>query len=240
MILLILKFTLAHILGDFVLQPNAWVQDKESKKYKSVYLYLHIIIHLIVLWILLGFDFSFWFALVIIPTSHFIIDLTKTYTPSTLLSSQKKFVLDQCLHGIVIALVVHHYIPYEIETTVLYAPKTLAFVTFLILTTFVSSIIMKVIISRWDLTEDTDENSLDKAGTYIGVLERLFIFAFIISNHWEGVGFLLASKSVFRFGDLSKTKDRKLTEYILIGTLLSFGLAIFFSIVYLEVVKQIS
>jgi hypothetical protein len=32
----------------------------------------------------------------------------------------------------------------------------------------------------------------------------------------------LAAKSIFRFGDF---KDRKLTEYVLIGNLLSFGMA---------------
>lgn len=40
----------------------------------------------------------------------------------------------------------------------------------------------------------------------------------------EAVGFLLAAKSVFRFGDLRDDQDRKRTEYVLIGTLLSFGL----------------
>ena len=77
--------------------------------------------------------------------------------------------------------------------------------------------------SRWVIKE---EDSLEKAGVYIGILERLFIFGFIVLNYWEGIGFLLAAKSVFRFGDLSKEKDRKLTEYVLIGTLLSFGIAI--------------
>jgi hypothetical protein len=73
----------------------------------------------------------------------------------------------------------------------------------------------------------TDENngSLANAGTYIGILERLFIFLFIITGHWNAIGFLLAAKSVFRFGDLKESKNRKLTEYILIGTLLSFGIA---------------
>ena len=42
----------------------------------------------------------------------------------------------------------------------------------------------------------------------------------------EAVGFLLAAKSVFRFGDLKDDKDRMRTEYVLIGTLLSFGIAI--------------
>src|SRR5699024_1678830 len=59
---------------------------------------------------------------------------------------------------------------------------------------------------------------------YIGMLERVFIFVFIITGNWEGIGFLLAAKSIFRFGDLKDSKDRNLTEYILIGTLLSFGI----------------
>jgi hypothetical protein len=76
------------------------------------------------------------------------------------------------------------------------------------------------------LEEDDNTSSLENAGKYIGMLERLFVFVFIITNQWQAIGFLLAAKSVFRFGDLSNAKDRKLTEYILIGTLLSFGLAI--------------
>jgi len=36
----------------------------------------------------------------------------------------------------------------------------------------------------------------------------------------------LAAKSIFRFGDLKEAKDRKLTEYVLVGTLLSFGIAL--------------
>ncbi|MDX1471964.1 MAG: DUF3307 domain-containing protein, partial [Flavobacteriaceae bacterium] len=63
------------------------------------------------------------------------------------------------------------------------------------------------------------------AGKYIGILERLFVFTFILLGHWEAVGFLLTAKSVFRFGDLKDSRHRKLTEYVLIGTLLSFGIA---------------
>ena len=64
------------------------------------------------------------------------------------------------------------------------------------------------------------------------MLERIFVFIFIIMGRWEGIGFLLAAKSVFRYGDLSKAEDRKLTEYILMGTLMSFGLAILIGIGY--------
>lgn len=82
--------------------------------------------------------------------------------------------------------------------------------------------------SNWssELINAAAQDSLQKAGTYIGMLERLLIWLFILVGRWEGVGFLLAAKSVFRFGDLKESNDRKLTEYILIGTLLSFTWAI--------------
>ena len=86
--------------------------------------------------------------------------------------------------------------------------------------------------SKWILEEDKSEDSLENAGKYIGILERLFVFGFILLNQWSAIGLLIAAKSVFRFGDLSRAKDRKLTEYILIGTLISFGLAISVGLLY--------
>jgi hypothetical protein len=98
---------------------------------------------------------------------------------------------------------------------------------------------MNVMLEPWSIkTTDGEQNSLANAGKYIGILERLFVFVFILTNHWEGVGFLIAAKSVFRFGDLKKSKDRKLTEYILIGTLLSFGLAIITALATLYLIKS--
>ncbi|MFW5760036.1 MAG: hypothetical protein ACOCXH_03530 [Cyclobacteriaceae bacterium] len=41
---------------------------------------------------------------------------------------------------------------------------------------------------------------------------------------------MIAAKSVFRFGDLKEAGQRKRTEYILIGTLISFTLSILFGI----------
>ena len=71
-----------------------------------------------------------------------------------------------------------------------------------------------------------DHTSLPGAGMYIGILERLLVFLFILLDHWEAIGLLIAAKSVFRFNDLKEQNNRKWTEYILIGTLWSFSLAI--------------
>ena len=43
--ILFLQLFLAHILGDFILQSNAWVKSKQKKKIWSTHLYLHILLH---------------------------------------------------------------------------------------------------------------------------------------------------------------------------------------------------
>ncbi|MFT6112741.1 MAG: hypothetical protein ACJA19_001402 [Bacteroidia bacterium] len=98
---------------------------------------------------------------------------------------------------------------------------------------------MRTVLQNWDkdITKENKKKSLKGAGNYIGVLERLFVFTFVVLGHWSAIGFLIAAKSAFRFGDLSEAKNRKLTEYMLIGTLLSFGLALLFGILYLQISK---
>lgn len=52
------------------------------------------------------------------------------------------------------------------------------------------------------------------------------IVSFILSGWMEGIGYLLAAKSVFRFGELRNKKELMRTEYILLGTFLSFTVAV--------------
>ena len=92
---------------------------------------------------------------------------------------------------------------------------------------------IKFFISKWSpQPANGTANSLQEAGKIIGIIERLFVFAFVVLNHWEAIGFLLAAKSIFRFGDLKESRERMLTEYVLIGTLISFGVAILAGLIY--------
>jgi len=233
MIVLSLKLVLAHVLGDFVFQPNTWVADKECNTYRSKYLYLHGLIHLITLLLTLTFDWTYWFAIICIVISHLLIDLFKlTLSKKFKRSTSLLFVLDQALHLLVIGIVVNLYTPYKIPLKQLYTPENILLILAILFLTSVSTILMKIIMSRFSMEEDKTEDSLKNAGQFIGILERLFVFAFILLNQWSAIGLLIAAKSVFRFGDLSRAKDRKLTEYILIGTLLSFGLAIATGLAY--------
>ena len=67
-------------------------------------------------------------------------------------------------------------------------------------------------------------NGLRDGGRQIGLLERGLIFLFILTNLPVAVGFLIAAKSVLRFGTASR--DQRTAEYVIIGTLASFGWAI--------------
>ncbi len=231
MIQLSLQLFLAHILGDFIFQPDAWVKDKHLKKHKSPYLYWHILIHALVLLVILRFDLSYIFGITVILISHIVFDLIKLNLEDRV-QPQVLFFTDQLAHLLVIAGVVYIYEPFSLAIDLLYSSKFLLLLTALAMVTIVTSVIMKVIITKWDLMEDDANTSLKDAGRYIGVLERLFVFGFVILNQWQALGFLLAAKSIFRFGDLSKSRDRKLTEYILIGTLLSFGIALITGVAY--------
>jgi len=67
---------------------------------------------------------------------------------------------------------------------------------------------------------------LKKAGFWIGCLERILILIFICLARYEAIGFLIAAKSIFRFGEIRTSRHRKEAEYILMGTMLSFSIAI--------------
>ena len=88
-----------------------------------------------------------------------------------------------------------------------------------------TSVMLSLFVRKWAPSVATDR-SLPNAGKWIGYLERILILTFILTGNAEGIGFLLAAKSVFRFGELSKAQDIKTTEYVLIGTLASFTVAI--------------
>lgn len=59
-------------------------------------------------------------------------------------------------------------------------------------------------------------------GRVIGILERIFVFVFVLAGQYSAVGFILAAKGVTRFQEF---KDRTFAEYVLIGTLISSLLA---------------
>ena len=233
MSLVFTKLLLAHLIGDFVLQPKKWVIHKEANKIASKYLYFHVLLHFVVTMLLL-WDLSYWKIAVVIMGSHYLIDLAKLYANPLFKNKNIPFFIDQVLH--ILVLYGCAYFGNLLEHTLqLFESLDWNLVTAVVFVTFPAAIIMGELLEQMSNQIELDHKSLSNAGKYIGIIERLFVLTFIILGRWEAIGLLITAKSVFRFNDLKERNSRKLTEYILIGTLLSFGLAIITGILYINI-----
>lgn len=226
-----LLLILAHLLGDFVLQPLQWIEKRHQLKWKSPTLYMHGLVHaalaLLALWA--SGLIAFWYLTLLIGITHILIDPIKAFARKKRLS----FFLDQCIHLLVICLSLLIINGFEMPNWSMSMLNWKVVIAFVFVTKPASILINQLLPEEWipqkpstSIPKNDDQNGLEKAGEYIGILERLLILGFVLTNNWSGVGFLLAAKSVFRFNDLQKSEQRKQTEYIMIGTLLSFSIAL--------------
>lgn len=232
--LLLFKFLFAHFLGDFVLQTRKMVRHKAEPLYFAA----HIAVHAVLLCLFLWNDHIDWGILTVVLL-HAVIDYGKLkltgIVPDTVL-----FVVDQLAHLSVIATVMMLFSTLSINFEFLSEPVFWLVLIAIVLVTQVTAVFIRVVLAPYQHqkqvfskdSETAEQKVTFAAGKYIGILERLFIVGFVIANFWEGIGFLLAAKSIFRFGDLNNAKERHLTEYVLIGTLLSFGCAILVGILF--------
>lgn len=124
--------------------------------------------------------------------------------------------------------------------------RLLCYITGYFILTFPTSAVIGYFFKRWQTSFDAEEkeeldtdlkDGLKNAGKIIGILERILIFTFIIIGQYEAIGFLIAAKSIYRFTDLKSSSERKFSEYVLIGTLLSFIIAILVGIVIRKLIS---
>ncbi|RPD42303.1 DUF3307 domain-containing protein [Chitinophaga barathri] len=231
--LLLIKWLCAHLIGDFALQTTRIVQQKRRLKAGSGYLYLHCLIHGALIYLFTA-AWSQWLAPVAVAVTHYFIDLWKLHRKD----NAKNFIIDQGLHLLVLFVlwlqVTHSWsgVPPFLrnlwQNTEFWA-IVLGYATVIWPAAFLLGFATK----RWrDQIADTrlsngGKGSLSEAGKWIGIFERALVLTFIITNHYEGIGFLIAAKSILRFNDLKESENRRETEYVLIGTLMSFSTSIF-------------
>ncbi len=228
---LLLKLVFAHVLADFPLQTDRICQGKkQADAGKYGYLCLHSLIHAVTAYLITA-QWKEWTVPLVIFSTHFFIDFLKTaYTKKGKTENAAAFVVDQLAHLMVIIglwlCLSGNGVPFEAALTDLWTnPRT-----WIVLTAYLSvfkpaSVLISLFIRKWMPHGTKGEATLPNAGLWIGYLERALILTFIFTGHIEGIGFLLAAKSIFRFGELKNAGEIKITEYVLIGTLASFSVA---------------
>jgi hypothetical protein len=230
MIETLIALLFAHILADFLLQTGWMVTHKKN----PLVLLLHVTIVAVLSYAALGF-IGHWVVLAL-AASHLFLDAVKTYWPDT---GWRAFLLDQALHGAAILVVATQFpalystgiwqdygllgtppawlstLP---ESWVPALPLMMLLSGGLLLATRAGGYFIGLFMKP--LSVDAPEG-LPKAGAIIGNLERALAYLFILSGQPQNIGFLLAAKSVLRFS--SAKEDRGVSEYVIIGTLMSFG-----------------
>ena len=206
----------AHVLADFVLQTGAMVKHKSN----PAILALHTAIVLLTAQAATGQIAAP--ALLALAAAHLVIDAVKTYSNFRNLTA---FVLDQSAH--VITLVAVAFYAPDLWATGVWSTQpwllpTMALLTGLIVTLSAGQFAIALLMRPHSMR--IRNNGLRDGGRQIGLLERGLIFVFIFTGHPIGVGFLIGAKSILRFGTASR--DQRIAEYVIIGTLASFGWAI--------------
>jgi hypothetical protein len=204
-----------HLVADFWLQPASWVSHKNEKGWKSKKLILHTLIASI-LPVLFVLELTIWWFVPAIFVTHYLIDVIK----SKLKQNMLVFLGDQLLHiGVLFGLATFfgNILPPEsFRQFWIYA------CAFILITTplgILTGMFLK------SVTKSPGNLIQLNASAWIGIMERILIVIFVISGQLQAIGFLVAAKSVFRFSETQKDGNQK-AEYFLLGTLMSFTLAI--------------
>jgi hypothetical protein len=205
----------AHVIADFVLQTDGIVYRKDRVSFLLLHAGSHAALSYVVLQV-----WTCWQVPVLVVFFHGLIDFTKQRfkkeTPTI-------FIIDQIIHAFSLLflawlLVRFSWIPVFEGIGYKILVGSAGFVACIQGAGYLIARITKQLIDQNNL----ELNGLQNGGKMIGRLERCIIFLFIFINQPSGIGFLFAAKSILRF---EEAKQQKLAEYILIGTLWSFSLA---------------
>ncbi len=233
---LLLRLLIAHLLADFLLQRKSWVNARLERHWKAPTLYLHVLTVGMLTYAFSGYYGNFRIPVFVMIT-HYISDLTKSYTDNSL----RYFVTDQVVHLAIIAAAWYFYlwpaVPLINTLTHLFTDTHfLVIFTAYLFIVWPSGYLIAKITAGWQT--QIDAKGLPDAGRWIGMIERILILTFVLINQFTGIGFLIAAKSVLRFGDIKNPDNRKEAEYILLGTMISFIIAIFTGIIAQQVLMH--
>lgn len=242
----------AHLLTDFVFQTDSSIRAKG----KLPVLIGHGLIAGILTYFFVGVVPG-WELPLGVGLTHILLDAWK-------MNSQKgtrlrKFILDQVGHVMILGLfswaALYEYAavpglwislwgwPYLLVLTVISgAILSIYVVSFIVELTFEALGLQKRQASSSEEEQSSylkEEVGIAAGGRIIGYLERSLVLLFVLVGYPAGIGFLIAAKSIFRFGELTESGPRWLAEYIIIGTLLSILFGTLFAYLTVGVAQKI-
>lgn len=212
----------AHVLGDFLLQPDKLVENK----HRFLILGFHAALQAFLAWLFAG-QWLLWKLPAVVLLSHLLIDLLKRQVKDTAAA----FVADQALHIAVLVVLAGSLDGAGFTEWLGRFYKLLVLFCGFVATAQGSGFLVAKVAKKLVDENQLNLNGLKGGGKLIGQLERTLIFLLILIGQPAGIGFLVAAKSILRF---EEAKKQPLAEYVLIGTLLSFSLALALSVLTIK------
>jgi len=227
--LLLIRLIIAHLITDFLFKSDSWVNQKDNNGFFSKHLYVHGIVAGILAYCFSGLWNLLWIP-IIVGSTHVLIDVIKVKCEDNI----QTFLTDQLFHFMILLViwlqiinpksgdieVLGQIFPPGIKIWIIIASYLLIIWPTGVLISKMTEKLRRDIFQKEISDREWKEESLEKTGKWIGWLERFLILTFFLLKQYEVIGLLVAVKT-FRFSG-----PQKLNEYILIGTLLSFSIAI--------------
>ena len=218
----LVALVLAHALADFVLQTARMASEKADGQSGS--LMVHAGIVGVTTAVVIGASSATaLFAVLVVTGTHLLIDWGKAQFDRTL----SAFLIDQAIHLatlIAVAWVWPGLWAAGLFGGAQWLPAVMAITAGLILAVRAGGFAVGLLMDPW---EEIGKAGLSGAGRTIGYLERFLILLLALTGELGAIGFLIAAKSVLRYATVRE--GRKLSEYVIVGTLASFAWAILIS-----------
>lgn len=238
-----LAIYLAHLLTDFVFQTHRLVERKRQGKFFAYF--VHGLTHYLSAIALVSFflagsglSLRMHFVILALTLVHLFIDLAKIRL------TQKHFindgaiayVSDQLLHFLSVAFagwLLSPGLPFAEVTALLGQSRTLSNKLLLIPIIYLGVIfgggyliraLTRPLAKSINLEQpEKGGEPMQNAGLYIGWLERFLLLTALLLQSPGTAGLILAAKAIARYPEF---KSEHFAEYFLIGTLLSFSIAV--------------
>lgn len=216
---LLIRFLLAHIAADFILQTGSMVK---TKSWFAPAMLLHVLIVFSLTWALSGL----WLLAIVIALLHWIIDSIKMMLLKKYPAKEAGlFAADQLLHlfTLIIVWCWHYNLLQQCYKAILY-PFTDYTISLIVLgyafVIWPVGYLIKFALQKITTVATTEK--IEQGGKLIGRFERIMILTFVLLGAYEAIGFLITAKGIIRFGE----KDKITSEYVLVGTMMSYAISI--------------
>ncbi len=244
-----LALYLAHLLTDFVFEPDRLVVGKRNN---AALAYVeHGGIHLFSAALLLGLSspglvrsLDFYGVIIGLTLVHLAFDwgklrlvrlTTKAEGTLAFVAGQLVYVFPVCVAAEIIAKTPLRELMVGLSWVQSHAEQTLLLLVVYVGVIFGGGYLVRLVtkpLVRGDLGlggQATEE--LQNAGMYIGWLERFLILTSLLLQSPATVGLILTAKAIARFPEF---KSKRFAEYFLIGTLLSLSIGIVGGLILLK------